>query len=177
MATPYSKRVLHLILENAMHGKNARAVLPPEAWAQVRRIVHGLHGYQCADCGGTRNLECHEVWEYCWIRQDAKNVPVMRLSGLRTLCHLCHMGKHVGCARRRGELAEVQVHLQRIYGITAGELDDVVRASNELVRRQKFRYELDLSYLNQDQFAVVHTMLGRKLTTNEIKNCRHIALS
>lgn len=170
-----------LILEpipRRMHGKNARNVLTKDAWDKVRNLVFEEHGWKCALCPMKTRLECHEVWEYSWQQNGAKAVPIMRLVGLQSLCHLCHGAKHVGCSRWTGTLPQVKEHLRTYYGMTNQELDRIEAAAAELAQKLKTTIprRLDLTYLNNERFGEVHQMMGRQFSTNEVANCRGTSL-
>jgi hypothetical protein len=162
------------LIPRQMSGMNARAVLTREAWDQVRDITHALHGGRCAECGSDSRVECHEEWQYEWAHRDRKNLPVMRLAALRTLCRLCHLGKHIRFAENHcpGELPYVRRHLMRLYALSEAQLDDHVRKALEIVRKLTFNYRLDLTYLNDERFAAVHVLMGRTFGNNENKHCK-----
>lgn len=163
-----------------MSGKNARAVLSKEAWRAVRDIVHEEHGGECDECTSTANLECHEVWNYVWVKRESKPVPVMQLAGLRSLCRRCHQGKHIKFveSQQPEQLPEVRRHLMALYGLGDQQLNDQVVEAVARVRRFKTRKprELDLTYLNHPRFAEVHAMMGRPFSANELDNCRESEL-
>jgi hypothetical protein len=157
-----------------MSGINARAVLTREAWDAMRGIVHDHHGWKCAECQSEHRLECHEVWDYAWDRRNGKNVPVMRLAGLRTLCRRCHQGKHIKFveSRQPDELAQVRRHLMQVYGLSETALDERVSEAVAQVKQKHYNYRLDLTYLNQERFAAMHALIGRTFDANENRNCR-----
>lgn len=173
------------LIPYSMNYKNARAVLTVDAWCLLRYLCLKSDGAQCSECGSTdkEDLECHEVWEYrSLVRQDRKNpVHTMKLTKMRMLCHLCHMGKHLGFARKNpDEYAKVRVHLLRVHGLSESALDERERAAFEQVEELDDCgvRELDLTYLNDDQFQFVRYRSGRKLfSTNEVMNCRAPAAS
>lgn len=95
------------------------------------------------ECGSTQRLECHERWHYDFTKDalqpyglDRKSNPrlgVMKLTGLMTLCHLCHMGKHPGIAKRKGEWEKVNEHLKKVYNLNFIQLAWILRkAKNAL---------------------------------------------
>lgn len=161
------------LVPHKMGGMNARIVLSDEIWRQLSKMVISSNGGKCCECPNHQalGLECHEVWAYEWERRAHRpnKIGVMRLVGLRPLCHLCHMVKHIKFAKSQGELPEVTAHLLTLYdGLTEQglkELIDKAAASSKL----KYKYaELDLTYLNDERFAWIHEQIGRKFTANEM---------
>lgn len=161
------------LIPHKMGGINARIVLPKDIWDQLSKMVISSNGGKCCECPNHQavGIECHEVWEYEWEwrANRPKKVGVMRLIGLRPLCHLCHMGKHIKFAESQGELPQVMAHLTKLYnGLTEKRLKQLIgmaTASSKL----KYKYaELDLTYLNDARFAWIHEEIGRKFTTNEM---------
>jgi hypothetical protein len=176
-----SRRTLSIeLIPYPMGGKHARAVLSEEAWKVVRDIVHEEHGWQCNECPSTENLECHEEWKYDWVRRESKLVPVMQLIGLRSLCRLCHKGKHIKYVEKNQPelLPTVRRHLMARWGLEDEQLNGHVAEAVARVRRLKTRIprELDLTYLNHARFAQVHAMMGRTFSANELHNCRETEL-
>src|SRR5437879_6407923 len=66
----------------------------PSAWEKLRKKVYADAGNCCQICGAGGRLSCDEIWRY----DDEKNVQL--LVGLRSLCTLCHFGKHIARARQ-----------------------------------------------------------------------------
>ncbi len=177
-----SKRKLNIeLVPFTMHYKNVRAVLATEVWYKVCDIAHAKHDYRCCECGRNRRevkLECHETWEFIWEKREVspgyfKKVAIMKMTNLLSLCHLCHMGKHIKFAERNGELPQVREHLMKTYNISRLQFWWKVQKSVAVVRKQsRYTYQLDLTYLNHDRFNAVHAIIGRKFSSNEIHNCR-----
>ena len=87
---------------------NLRSKLSKEKWDELRRASYRKAGYVCEICGGkglTHPVECHETWEY-----DDKKL-VQKLTGLISLCPLCHKVKHIGLSQMRGEYDICVKHL------------------------------------------------------------------
>jgi hypothetical protein len=168
------------LIPYSMNYKNARAVLTVDAWCLLRYLCMKSDGAQCSECGSMdkEDLECHEVWKYLSLtRQGCENpVHIMKLVKMRMLCHLCHMGKHLGFARKSpDEYSKVRAHLLRVYGLSELELDEREHAAFEQVKEldKCGVRELDLTYLNDDRFQFVRYRSRRKLfSTNEVANCR-----
>lgn len=168
------------LIPHKMSGINVRAILPDDNWRQLSRMVIQSNGGQCCECPNVQRtrMECHEVWEYTWEERAGRRnkVGVMRLVGLRPLCHLCHMGKHIKFATSRGELPQVRAHLMQLHaGLTEHRLAQLI---NEAAgsSRLKYKYEeLDLTYLNDARFAWLHRQIGRQFGTNEMVHCEDAA--
>lgn len=163
-----------------MHGKNVRAVVSYEQWKDICSFTHPRHKYKCVECGRSRHqgvLECHESWIYGATRQEVSpgkfmSVAVMKLMDLLTLCHKCHMGKHLGLARQMGEYAEVRKHLMKVYGLNSLQFAWKYRKSVNRVRMlSKFEFELDLTYMNRPLFSKIIRRRGRNFSSNEAQNC------
>lgn len=182
---PILRNVLDLLLEDknnrrrlnielvphTMHYKNVRAVLSKEAWKTVCTITHREHRLRCCECGATGRLECHEQWEYSPPGRERR--AVMRMTRMLSLCHLCHMGKHIKFAERNGELPAVKRHLMRVYQLNSVQLWWKVCKAVALVRKQsRYEYDLDLTFLNHTRFSAVHKQLGRTFSNKENKYCR-----
>lgn len=168
------------LIPHKMSGINVRAILPDDNWRQLSRMVIQSNAGQCCECPNVQRtrMECHEVWEYAWEERAGRRnkVGVMRLVGLRPLCHLCHMGKHIKFATSRGELPQVRAHLMQLHaGLTEHRLAQLI---NEAAgsSRLKYKYEeLDLTYLNDARFAWLHRQIGRQFGTNEMAHCEEAA--
>jgi hypothetical protein len=126
---------------------NLRSIVKSEDWDILRKETYKLAGYYCEICGGKGvqwPVECHEVWEY----DDERKIQ--RLKKLIALCPSCHEVKHVGYAniRNRGEIAIK--HLAKINEWSINEAEVYVKQCFETwVRRSKFNWHLDLSYLEK----------------------------
>lgn len=152
-----------------MHRKNVRAVLTPAQWKEVCSITHKLNRNRCVDCGRNGQLECHERWKYSYTNLE----PSMQVEGLYSLCHECHMGKHIGFARKNGEFEQVKAHLKKVYGLSNVQLNWVIYRAFKTVSLHGVRvYQLDLRFLNHDRYRAVIRSIGRQLTANEYDNCR-----
>jgi hypothetical protein len=161
------------LVPHTMHYKNVRAVLSQEAWKALCTITHRENLLHCCECGAKGRLECHEQWEY--VLPGSR--PRMRMTKMLSLCHLCHMGKHIKFAERNGELPAVKRHLKRVYKLSSLQLWWKICKAVALVRSQsRYEYDLDLTYLNQPKYAVVRNMLGRSFSNKENKYCKDKAL-
>lgn len=162
------------LIPHKMGGINARLILASEVWAALCAMVHETYGGRCCEClrlcPDNQGLECHEVWKYAWVRQrgSTTNVGVMRLAGLRSLCRLCHQGKHFKFAEKHGKLPQVKAHLMKLYELSEAEWDLCIL---EAVKNKALQYrykKLDLTYLNSERFGWVQEQFGRHFSDNEM---------
>lgn len=182
VATPFEsprtmqrrKRPRFELIPHKMGGVNARLLLASEVWRALCAMVHETYGGMCCEClrvcPYNRGLECHEVWKYAWMRHGGSgtNVGVMRLAGLRSLCRLCHQGKHFKFAEKRGKLPQVKAHVMELYELSESEWDLCILEAVENKALQ-YRYkQLDLTYLNNERFGWVQKQFGRHFTDNEM---------
>ena len=66
-----------------------RALYRSKAWRVLRLRALDRDGWRCSECGRAGKLEVHHVVP---VRDGGERLPP--LSGLRTLCRTCHLGKH-----------------------------------------------------------------------------------
>lgn len=167
------------LIPNVMHRKCVRAVLPNDVWRLLRKITIEAGGGQCEECGTFRDLECHEVWHYLPPADTRRvsNRPVMKLAGLRSLCQLCHLGKHIGFALRcPQQYQQVKIHLMNLYRLPDSiysQLEQLAYRDVDELNRQGIR-ALDLTYLNQDRYIWVRHRFGRSFTDDETSSCRQL---
>jgi hypothetical protein len=182
--TPILNRVLDFFLADrktntlnielvpyTMHYKNVRAVVPGEVWHVVCDITHQMHNRRCCKCRRSAveaRLECHEVWSF-----TTSPAPVMKMTGMLSLCHLCHMGKHIKFAELNGELPATRTHLMKYHQLTPLQFWWKVQKAVAKVRQlSRYEYSLDLTYLNDPRYKKVVTLMGRQFSTRENKNCK-----
>jgi hypothetical protein len=146
----------------SMRRINARAILSEAAWTQISKIVRASYGWKCCECGNGLPLDCHEVWKYEWVLPpgEPNKVGTMRLTGLQSLCRLCHRGKHLNFELLEAGLPKVKAHLMRLYGLSESHLERLVHeALNKLDNNSLYRY-LDLTYLNNERFDRFRELIG-----------------
>lgn len=83
------------MVPSQLWGENLRAVLTRTEWNRLRDGTLQKEGLKCSVCGReaeSRDLNCDEVWKY-----DRK-AHVATLVGLRIVCRVCHLVKHLGKA-------------------------------------------------------------------------------
>ncbi|WP_175888117.1 HNH endonuclease [Burkholderia contaminans] len=156
-----------------MHKKNVRAVLTKDQWGKTCTITHKHNGYKCLECGKSdTKLECHEKWEY---RFKEGRTPAQVMTNLLSLCHGCHMGKHIQFAKSQGEYEEVKKHLKKVYNLNEIQFQwKVYKALKKVRMLSNYDYTLDLTWMNNARFSLINTMRAKSFTKNEISNCRYI---
>lgn len=179
-AGPVAGRALVFeLIPQVMHRKCVRAVLPNDVWRLLRKITIESDGKRCGECGSAEQLECHEVWRYLPAgTDDPGGRDVMKLVGLRTLCHLCHLGKHIGYALRSPTLyRQVKEHLMDLYLLPESvfsQLEQLALAEVAELNKAGPR-ALDLTYLNMERYVWIRHRFGRPFTTDETANCRQLS--
>jgi len=167
------------LIPQVMHHKCVRAVLPNDVWRLLRKMTIDSDERRCTECGTSVNLECHEIWQYLppLNTRSAAGRHVMKLAGLRTLCHLCHLGKHIGYALRDPhQYQRVKEHLMALYGLPEpiySQLEQI--AFDEVGELNKAGIRaLDLTYLNQTRYVWILHRFGRPFTSDELSSCRQL---
>jgi hypothetical protein len=152
---------INLVPKNAW-GKNVRAVVSNHEWNKLRwhfgasleqptpgggaMCGHSSQGNNyliCNVCERTfDNLHLHELWQF----DDIK--LIQKLIGCRAICEECHNAIHFGRSQSVGLEKQAFAHLQKINGWSEEDTKNHVKSSfREWVRRDRFHYKLDLSYL------------------------------
>jgi hypothetical protein len=177
-APPPDQTLAFELIPQAMHHKCARAVLPSDVWRLLRKITIESHGSRCAQCGSDEQLECHEVSDYASLPgPGGTQRHVMKLVGLRALCHLCHVGKHIGFAHTRpNTYEEVKSHLLTLYRLTEAAFAKLEQAAlHQVAELNKVGPRaLDLTYLNDERYVWVRHRFGREFTSDELSNCHYL---
>lgn len=178
LVTPGTNTLVFEPIPHAMRHKCVRAVLPVDVWRLLRKITIDAYGKRCAQCGAESQLECHEVWEYTTIAGvDGSISHVMKLIALQALCHLCHVGKHIGFARTDArQYGRVKAHLKSVYRVSDDEFALLERQAVERVaelNRAGLR-SLDLTLLNEERFMWIQHRFGRRFTDDELLSCRDL---
>ena len=164
-----------------MRHRCVRAVLPNDVWRLLRKMPIEADRNRCGECGAVDRLECHELWQYLVPPSgSAARRHVMKLVALRTLCHLCHLGKHIGYTLRRPqEYQQVEQHLMALYRLPEPIYSQLERlAFYEVSELNKAGIRaLDLTYLNEDRYVWMQYRFGRPFTDDETSGCsrRHCA--
>lgn len=109
-------------------------------------LANGLRDRATAhmDSGRKRRPDCHELWIF--EHQPGRNIQ--RLTRLIALCPDCHRAQHIGLAGVNDETELVIAKLREVNGWTAAQAAwEMNRAWAEYERRQRYRWDLDLSAL------------------------------
>jgi hypothetical protein len=170
--TPTPKLGIELV-PLGMQGYNVRSRISPEQWRKVASITHKKangrnNTYLCEICrqsgkdqGFEHPVECHEIWDY-----DDQN-HIQRLTGLVSLCPLCHKAKHYGLAKKQGYESRVRAHMKQVNNWSESELNASIDHAFTLVKARSDEYwTLDLTYLNSP-----HLKLNATFTNDEQANC------
>lgn len=179
-AGPAARRALMFeLIPQVMHRKCVRAVLPNDVWRLLRKMTIDANTNRCGECGSNQQLECHEVWRYLPPGIGDPGGPhVMKLVGLRALCHLCHLGKHIGYALRNpASYRQVKKHLMDLYLLPESafsQLEQLAFAEVAELNKAGLR-ALDLTYLNIDRYIWIRHRFGRSFTTDETAGCRRLS--
>lgn len=180
MAAPAAaRRLVFELIPQVMHHKCVRAVLPNDVWRLLRKMTIEAAGERCGECGSGEQLECHEVWRYLPPGADVPGARhVMKLVGLRALCHLCHLGKHIGYTQRNPALyRQVKEHLMGLYLLPESVLSQLEQlAFVQVAELNKAGLRaLDLTYLNMDRYIWIRHRFGRAFTTDETRACMQLS--
>ena len=132
--------------------RNLRLKVSDSQWDAIRRHSYALVGYRCGICGnkGRPSLECHEHWEFddLWC--------VQTMTGLLSLCPLCHKAHHLGIARRLGMYDEVTQHIMKINRWNHAQLEDAVTHAKRVAdERNRYGWAVDLSWLSTSDFRQI----------------------
>ena len=102
--------------------------------------------YRCEICnviGKTHPVECHEIWEF-----DMDN-KIQILTGLISLCPMCHKAKHIGLAFMKGEEKEVINHIKKINNWNNADVNKYIGESFQIHNiLSEVDWTLDLSYID-----------------------------
>lgn len=155
------KPVLADLIPASSWGSSLSNILVQSCWDGIRKRVFSTATYRCKLCGSSRDLECHELWEY----HEPCNLPmlpegmsacgVQRLRGLVSLCDACHEMFHLGFAKTRGRL---ELALERIRAVNRWSknesLDYYDFIGQRWTRRSQHEWVLDLSVFHDEVLVV-----------------------
>ncbi len=157
-----------------MHGCNVRSRISADQWKKVCSVVHkkARNDHRCQICnrsgksqGFTWPVECHEVWDF------NEATGTQKLTGMQSICPMCHKVKHLGLATRQGYGEAALVHLAKVNGIDAACAEKLVAHAKTVVKqRSSQEWKLDLTYLNKNEFGFLMT----KFTDDEAHKCKNI---
>jgi hypothetical protein len=137
------------LIPKTLFFSNIRTLLPKKYWDLIRNESYQKANHKCEICGDTgkeqgfrHNVECHEIWEY----DDVKRVQ--KLTGLVSLCPMCHQVKHFGRTSAIGRQPEAFKHMEKVnnwkHRDCVNHLKDVMA---QWMERSKYKWFIDLSYL------------------------------
>lgn len=130
---------------------NVRSNVSKAEWDIIRKESYSNANNCCEICKSTgkqqgynHNVECHEIWEY-----DDINL-IQKLTGLISLCPLCHKTKHIGLAELNGEYKLVLKHFCNINNVSIIEAEKYIKECFKLWnKRSQYDWKLDISYLDK----------------------------
>lgn len=129
---------------------NVRSNVSEKEWDIIRKKCYKKAGYKCEICGDSgldqgmsHRVECHEIWNY-----DNKT-KIQKLVGFISLCPLCHKVKHFGLAQISGEGEIAFNQLMKVNKMTEEEARKYLNEDNGSTYRDRFKWELDISYVNE----------------------------
>jgi hypothetical protein len=155
------------------HGYNVRSRLSEVQWRDICKVIHrkNAKGGQlvCQQCGenGLKQgfnhpVECHEIWNF----NESK--AVQKLTGMLTLCPLCHKAKHIGLADKMGYGDKTRKHMKKYNHWSTSKVEEYIELSKKIVSEKSGKpYKLDLTYLNRSDFSFLRTTF----TTDESHKC------
>jgi hypothetical protein len=104
--------------------------------------VYAQAKHKCEICGRKSKLECHEVWFY-----DDRNY-IQKLVKMIALCYDCHMVKHIGLAKIRGQYKKALKHLANANKISIEDAKLYVEVEFEIwSKRSSHEWILDIAAL------------------------------
>jgi hypothetical protein len=136
--------------------QNIRLKLTPEKWDAIRQHAYVAAGLRCEICGAppSPHLECHENWFY------DETMAIQKLTGLLSLCPLCHKAHHIGLAGRLNMLPQVEQHLKFVNRWDDRQLEIAMDyARREADERSAVFWTVDLSWLENSAY---HAVMARK---------------
>lgn len=179
-----------------MHYMNVRAVLTSSQWQKLAQYCHDKAGRRCQQCGArSKSLECHEKWSYDVTNKTtsqnnlklntytskygktytkSRKVGVMKLVELVSICKLCHYSKHPNFAMTMKSWQYTQKHIKKLFNINSFQFYLIMNKDKRKMKLlNNFEYNLDLTYLNQDEYNFLTDAVGRKFTKNENYYCKN----
>jgi hypothetical protein len=144
------------LVPTTCHYSNVRTTLKTKEWDKIRFISYEKANNKCEICNQTgleqgykHNVECHEIWKY----DDKKKIQ--RLSGLISLCPLCHQVKHIGRAFAIGKQAEVFKHLEIVNNWNhKNVVQHIAEAFAINKERSKHTWILDIKILTEPPYDI-----------------------
>lgn len=123
---------------------NLHEILPPKAWAFVKKTVKNKANGKCMICGKkTAALDAHEKWCY-----DIDN-GVQKLVGIIAVCKDCHNAIHICRTQLIGDAERAEDHYMKVNGCTYAEMRQDMGRANDInkERNNVGEWKLDISLL------------------------------
>ena len=144
------------LIPSTCHFSNVRTTVTAAEWDKIRFISYAAANNKCEICGSHGKLqgykhfvECHEIWNY----DDINHVQT--LTGLISLCPICHQVKHIGRSIAIGKIGVCKQQLAKVNKWTPKEIDDHIVSSFELHKeRSKHQWTLDISMLRTEPYSI-----------------------
>jgi len=138
------------LIPTTCHYSNVRTMVTAIEWDKIRKISYEKANYKCEICsdnglnqGYKHPIECHEIWQYDDINH------IQKLTGLISLCPICHKVKHIGRAIAMGKKIICVKQLMKVNKWTAQQVTNHILKSFETHKeRSKHQWTLDISLLN-----------------------------
>lgn len=132
---------------------NVRSNVTKAEWDKIRKKSYEAAGHKCEICGDTgrnqgfnHNVECHEIWHY---DDESKK---QTLVGMVSLCPRCHEVKHIGLAQIKGRFDLAVEQLMKVNNISKKEALNYINESFAIwSKRSRYKWELDITYLQNDE--------------------------
>jgi len=128
-------------------GKKVSTILGEKEWRNIRKRELNRARNRCEICGyegESRELVCHEVWEY----DDADHVQKLR--GYKVVCRGCSLIYHLGYAASNELANEAIEHFSKLTGLGFQEGRELLNSKyRELIQmykeRSKHDWKIDVS--------------------------------
>ena len=124
---------------------NVREAVSNSQWETIKKATSLKANHRCEICNGVGPkwpVECHEIWHY-----DDSN-HIQSLTGTIALCPDCHMVKHFGLARVKGNERKATAHLREVSGLSSEEADSMIEKAFAVYReRSNHKWILNLEHL------------------------------
>lgn len=166
-----NKKILTVeLVPKTCQWSSVRACLPKKDWDIIRQISYKQANNTCEICGSNglkqgfkHKVECHEIWEY---NQDTKT---QILTGLISLCPICHMTKHIGRSIAIGKEIKCFKQLNKVNKWTQKEIDDHIQEAfkNHKIL-SKIKWDLDISILSKEPYNIDLSNFKGRIFENKI---------
>jgi hypothetical protein len=143
-----NKLTIELIPSSSWYD-NVRSNVSNEDWDVIRKKCYNYANHVCEICGDNglnqgyqHRVECHEIWEF----NNEKQI----LTGFISLCPKCHMVKHIGLAKIKGNEDIAIKHLMKINNINKKQANQLIEEAITLWKnRSKIKWNVDISFIDK----------------------------